>query len=127
MRKLLFWAHLSAGVTAGLFIFIMAATGVLLAFERQAIEFADRELRSVTVPNDAQPRPVADLLQSVRRSGLGEPTAVVVRDDPQASTQFSIGRNKTVFVDPYSGAVLGVSSPAAHQFFSTIERLHRTL
>ncbi len=127
MRKILFWAHLSAGVTAGLFIFIMAATGVLLCFEKQFVDFADRDLRSVTIPNDARPRPVNELIQSVRRSGLGEPTAIVVRDEPQAATQFSIGRGKTVYVDPYSGAVLGVSSQTAHQFFSTIERLHRTL
>ncbi len=127
MRKLFFWAHLSAGVTAGLFIFIMAATGVLLAFEKQITGFADRDIRSVTIPNEAKPRPLRDLLQSLRRSGLGEPTAIILRDPPEAAIQFALGRDKTVYVDPYSGAVLGVSSVAARQFFSAVERLHRSL
>src|SRR3954453_17127979 len=119
IRKVFFWTHLSVGVSAGLFIFVMAATGVLLSFERQTIDFVDRDIRSVTIPNAAQPRPLNELLESVRRSGLGEPTSIVLRDEPQAAVQFSIGRGKTVYVDPYSGAVLGVSSPAAHQFFFT--------
>ena len=35
IRKLVFWGHLVAGVAAGLFILMMATTGLLLSFERQ--------------------------------------------------------------------------------------------
>lgn len=42
IRKTLFWLHLPVGVAAGLFIFIMAATGVVLSFERQITEFIDK-------------------------------------------------------------------------------------
>src|SRR4051812_25068690 len=104
IRKLLFWVHLSAGIATGLFIFIMAATGVVLSFERQLIEFADRDLRIVSVPSDGQPRTINDLLETARRAGVGEPTAVVVPNQPQSAMQFAIGRGKTVYVDPYSGA-----------------------
>ncbi len=127
IRKVLFWLHLSAGVTSGLFIFIMAATGVLLAFERQIADFVDHDIQFVTVPSEAHARPVNDLLNAVRRARMGRPTAIVLRNQPQAATQFSIGRGKTVYVDPYSGAVLGVSSAAAHDFFFNLERLHRAL
>jgi len=127
VRKFLFWVHLVLGVTAGIFIFIMAATGVILAFEKQITNFVDRDIRSVSVPNSAQPRPMNDLLQSVRRAGVGEPSAMVVSNAPQTATQFSMGRGKSIYVDPYSGAVLGASSAAAGGFFSEVERLHRTL
>jgi uncharacterized iron-regulated membrane protein len=127
IRKILFWSHLSAGVIAGLFIFVMAVTGVLLSFERQITDFVDRDLRSVPVPQDAPPLPLNKLLASVRHAGLGEPTAIVLRPQSQAATQFSLGRAKTVYVDPYSGAVLGASSTTVHQFFFGVERLHRTL
>ena len=40
-RKLLFWCHLTAGVTAGIVILIMSVTGVLLAYEKQIISWAD--------------------------------------------------------------------------------------
>jgi uncharacterized iron-regulated membrane protein len=127
IRKTLFWLHLSAGVTAGVFIFSMAATGVVLAFERQIVEFVDSDARSVSVPNDVQPRPMNELLEAVRHSDIGDPTAIAIRNRPQAATQFVIGRSKTVYVDPYCGAVLGVSSARAHEFFFAIERLHRSL
>jgi uncharacterized iron-regulated membrane protein len=126
-RKTVFWLHLLAGVTAGVFILIMAATGVLLSFERQIVEFVDRDIEYVSVPQDPQSGSLNDLLEAVRRAGVGEPAAIVVRNHPQAAMQFSLGRSKTVYVDPYSSAVLGVSSPKIHDFFSAIERLHRSL
>ena len=127
IRKIFFWMHLSAGVAAGVFIFIMSASGVLLAFERQITAFVERDVRSVVVPNEAQPRSMNDLLDAVRRAGVGEPTAIAVRNEPQASAQFSIGRGRTVYVDPYTGAILGPSSARAREFFSTVERFHRAL
>jgi uncharacterized iron-regulated membrane protein len=127
IRKFLFWTHLAIGVTAGVFIFIMAATGVVLAFETQITNFVDRDIRSVSVPNSAQPRPMNDLLEVVRHAGLGEPNAIAVSNAPQSAMQFSIGRGKSIYVDPYSGAILGAGSAAARNFFSEVERLHRTL
>ncbi|HEX4166516.1 MAG TPA: PepSY-associated TM helix domain-containing protein, partial [Bryobacteraceae bacterium] len=127
MRKFLFWVHLVFGVTAGVFIFIMAATGVVLAFERQIIDFADRDIRWVSVPNAVQPRPLNDLREAVERGGAGEPTAIVVRNAPQAAIEVLIGRGNIIYVDPYSGAILGAGSAAAHGFFFEVERLHRAL
>lgn len=105
----------------------MSATGVVLSFERQIIESIDYDLRFVSVPADAQPRPVSELLATVRRAGLGEPTAIAVRNQPNAATQISIGHSNTVYVDPYCGAVIGSSSARARDFFSATERLHRAL
>jgi uncharacterized iron-regulated membrane protein len=115
------------GVSAGTFIFIMAATGVMLAFERQITDFVDRDIRWVSVPYAPDPPPVGDLLEAVRRSGAGEPSAIILWNAAQAATQFSIGRGKTIYVDPYSGAILGPSSAAARNFFSEVEQLHRSL
>ncbi len=119
--------HLSVGVIASIFIFLMASTGVVLAFERQMTAFADRDIRSVSEAFDTQPRPLNDLLQAVRRAGLGDATGIVLRNQPQAATEFVMERGKTVYVDPYSGAVLGVSSAALRDFFGVVERLHRGL
>ena len=89
LRKIFFWLHLSLGVAASTFIFIMAGTGVLLSFERQIIDFVDRDLRTFSTPQDTQPRPVNDLLDAVRRDGLGDPTAIVIHKGPQAATLFT--------------------------------------
>ena len=42
LRRLFFWCHLAAGVTTGVVILIMSATGVLLMYEKQLIEWSDR-------------------------------------------------------------------------------------
>ena len=46
LRRVLFWAHLTAGVCAGLVILIMSVTGVLLTYEKQLIEWSDRMYRA---------------------------------------------------------------------------------
>jgi uncharacterized iron-regulated membrane protein len=127
IRKLFFWVHLVLGVAAGVFIFVMAATGVALAFERQITDFVDRDIRWVTVPSTVQPRPMSDLVETARCSGAGDPAAIVVRNEPQATVQLSMGRGKAIYIDAYSGAILGSGSPTARAFFSQIERLHRGL
>ncbi len=127
VRKTIFWLHLGGGVLAGIFIFVMAATGVVLAFEPQILEFVDRDVQSVATTQDAQQIPTNTLLHAVRRAGEGEPTAISIRHQAQATVQFSIGRGKAVYVDPYSSAVLGSSSQKAQEFFQAVERLHRTV
>ena len=127
LRKVFFWLHLSVGVAAGLFIFVMAATGVMLSFERQIVELVDRNVRLVSVPSEGKAMALNQQLDLIRRAGMGDPTAFVLSNRAQAATQFAIGRGKIAYVDPYSGALLGGSSARAHDFFSTIERLHRTL
>jgi uncharacterized iron-regulated membrane protein len=127
IRKVFFWLHLSAGVAAGIFIFGMAATGVLLSFERQITDFADRDNRAVSAPQGAQPRPANELLDVVRRAGLGDPSAIIVRNQRYAIAQISLGRGKSVYIDPYTAAVLGPGSERSHTFFFAVERLHRAL
>jgi len=44
-RKILFWIHLTAGVSAGIVILILSITGVLLSFERQIKKRSDQAYR----------------------------------------------------------------------------------
>ena len=60
-RQILFWLHLAAGLIAGVVIFIMCVTGALLAFERQTIEWAERDVRYVAVRSEPRLEP-ADVL-----------------------------------------------------------------
>jgi uncharacterized iron-regulated membrane protein len=126
-RRILSWAHLCIGVVAGAAIFIMSATGVLLAFERQVLRFVDRDLRTVSAPCDTSPRRLGEMLATVAASFGSLPSAVVIRPGASASVEFTFGRDRNVYVDPYTGAVLGEGSKAAREFFAAVERWHRTL
>ena len=41
LRRFVFWMHLVAGVSAGLVVLMMSVTGVILAYEKQIIRWAD--------------------------------------------------------------------------------------
>lgn len=121
LRTGFFWFHLTIGSLAGLVILVMCLTGILLAFERQ-INAWDASRYRVTV-SEHLPRISLDrLLQSHRK-----PSMVTVRSDVRAPLEFIYGRERTAFVDPYTGAVLGQGSKSIRQFFSTVEKCHRAL
>ena len=75
-RRVLFWIHLTAGWVAGLIILVMSVTGVLLAYKRQIVNWADRGFRSHSAPQELC-LPVDDLLaklQAKSASSTGETT-----------------------------------------------------
>src|SRR5690349_5978118 len=99
----------------------MCLTGILLAFERQ-INGWDASRHRVTASQNAPRIPLDRLLQSRRK-----PSMVTVRSDPHAALEFVYGRERTAFVDPYTGSILGQVSKSIRQFFSTVEKWHRAL
>jgi uncharacterized iron-regulated membrane protein len=50
---------------------------------------------------------------------------VTVRSDPRAPVELNFGRERTLFVDPYTAEVLGQSSPSVRSFFRTVTEWHR--
>jgi uncharacterized iron-regulated membrane protein len=124
-RKVLFWMHLTAGVTAGLVILVMSVTGVLLTYERQMTEWSDGY--SVTPPTpDARPLGVEQLTVIAREGRRGELASITLRSEP-APAAFSFGRGPIVFLDPYTGKVLGEGSGRARAFFRGVTDWHRWL
>lgn len=124
LRKLIFWPHLVIGVVAGLVILVMSATGVLLMYERQIVERADRGVR---VAPSAARMPVEALLAEVRRARGAAPTSLTMRAAPDAPALVAFGRDETVLVDPYTGTLLGPSAPKSRAFFHEVTELHRWL
>ncbi|MFI5076455.1 MAG: PepSY-associated TM helix domain-containing protein [Vicinamibacteria bacterium] len=128
IRTVFFWLHLAAGVTAGVVVFIMSATGVLLTFEKQLVYYADTRHISLTPPPSAAPLPLDALLARVRAGGLaGEPSAVAVRRDPAAPVALTIGQGVVTYADPYSGRLLGRGDAGVRAFFRGVTDWHRWL
>lgn len=126
MRKAIFWIHLSVGVVASLVILIMSVTGVLLMYQRQITNWADGI--SLQPPSASASRlPVETLLQKVTETESGTLTAMTISSDPVTAASFSFGREKTVFVDPYTGTILGYGSKRVRAFFQLMIDWHRWL
>ncbi|MCW1923199.1 PepSY domain-containing protein [Luteolibacter arcticus] len=122
IRKLVFWAHLVAGVSAGLLILMMASTGVLLSFERQITEATDGfKLEPATKPANPEG------LVSLRQSDLKGATGLMVFSDATQPAAFQFGKEKTLFVHPETGVVLGEGAKKTRAFFQFVTGLHRWL
>jgi uncharacterized iron-regulated membrane protein len=125
LRTCLFWLHLFCGVVAGAVIFIMSVTGVLLTYQRQITAWADTrgyqiEPTSQRLSADAIVNKVAAVRPDL------SPTAVMIRSDPKAPAALTIGAGRQLFVDPYSGAVLGEGNgQAVRAFFRVMVEWHR--
>lgn len=128
LRKIIFWCHLPVGVIAGVVILIMCVTGVLLSYEKQITAWADtRGYRSAPPTPETQHLPVETLITKARESRGETPTAVTMKSDPSAPAEIAFGRETTIFVNPYSGAILGEGSQKTRNFFRVVTDWHRWL
>jgi uncharacterized iron-regulated membrane protein len=127
IRKVLFWIHLAAGVSTGVIILVMSFTGVVLALKPQILAWSERQVRTVT-PQD-QPRlgPQALLRAASQGRPDAAPVSLAINRDPAAAAAVGLGRDGTVYVDPYNGTVLGTGSVRLNQFFQTMTNWHRWL
>lgn len=122
-RKSLFWAHLVAGVAAGLFILLMSVTGVLLTYEAQIQAWADRyEIAATGAPLPADRLAEIALAETDMRAG-----ALVFANDPGAAVTATVGREGKLHIDPYSGEALGAGATGVADFFHSVTALHRWL
>ena len=127
-RSILFWLHLACGAAAGVVILIMCVTGVALTYEKQMLEWADR--RAWTAPSQAGARPLSPetLLAKVIEAQPGAaPTGLTLRADASAPATVILEGNKTLLVDPYTGATIGEPPSAMRSFFRTMTAWHRYL
>ena len=117
--------HLTAGVTAGLVILVMSVTGVLLTYERQITEWADGHSVTPPAPNARRSASSSSRRSRARAGATSSPRSRCVRS--RAPAAFSFGRGPILFLDPYSGKILGEGSRRARAFFRTVTDWHRWL
>jgi uncharacterized iron-regulated membrane protein len=124
-RRILFWAHLSCALAAGVFIFAMSITGALLTYEHQMVDRAAR--RNHVQTGDGQPLD-ADRLAALAPQGpqAGRPS-LVFEADPQAPVTISRGREGSVLLNPQDGSVITDASAGTREFFRVVENWHRRL
>jgi len=126
-RTIIFWCHLATGLVAGSVVALMSVTGVLLMYEQQIVEWADRDLRTVQ-PSSAARLSVERLLAEVLAARPGAtPSSVTLQSDPAAAAVVSLGREQSLYVDPSTGRVIGEGSRKIRGAFQSITAWHRWL
>jgi len=124
-RQILFWLHLAAGLIAGVVIFIMCVTGALLAFERQTIEWVERDVRHVAVSLEPKLEAADVLAKVIEAKPDVKPASIAIRNEPGAAWEISLGRDGVVFADPYTGAITGESNKKVRNVMSKLREWHR--
>jgi uncharacterized iron-regulated membrane protein len=128
-RTVLFWLHLIAGTVAGVVVLIMSVTGVLLMYEKQMIAWADTRSYQAGPPSPgAAPLPVETLLARVREERPNVTPATITRKaDVNAPVAVGLGREGNIYVNAYTGAILGAGSQGTRDFFRSMTDWHRWL
>jgi len=131
-RRVWRW-HFWAGLAAAPVLLVVALTGALYTF-RAEIEDAARPELAFVEPG-ASSKPLDEVLAAVRAAHPDQkPVRATVSSDPARSVTVLVepasgppsGTARAVFVNPYTGAVLG-DGPARSPFFAGVLKLHRTL
>jgi uncharacterized iron-regulated membrane protein len=123
-RNGLFWIHLAVGTLGGIVIFIMSVTGVALTYEKQVIEWADRQAWTAPAAGGTHRAPEELLEKAAAFSGL-PPTGITLRARADAPATVTLEGNKSLLVDPYTGAVIGEPPAGLRSFFRTMTTWHR--
>lgn len=128
IRKVFFWTHLSIAVCAGAVILLMAATGLLLAFEAQIQGFADREARRVEPVAGSAAAAVESVLAGIAKERAElRVSSVTLRRDPAEAMSLALGRAGVLYVDPYRARVNGAGAAGVRRALRTVTDLHRYL
>ena len=125
LRRVIFWCHLAAGLVAGTIVFIMSVTGVLLTYEKQIASWADMRAYRVA-PGITRLSPDTIVGSARAAAGGAAPTLLTVWADPAAPAAVALGP-RTIYVDPYTGQVLGEPNAQPRTFFRTMTAWHRWL
>jgi len=130
MRKTLFQIHRWLGITAGLVLALVGATGALMSFEPELVRWLDAAVLTVDAGHGtplAAPQLLSRLHDAHPQRRI---TSLALWRDPRAAARvvFAVPgdrRGEALYVDPASAALLGASRGDA--FFHVVEDLHRRL
>jgi uncharacterized iron-regulated membrane protein len=127
VRTTIFWLHLAIGCIAGLVILVMSVTGFLLAFERQINAVVDAPTVLQGQLDSSPQEPLDQLLATLLISGQGTPSEFVLRNSANAPVEAGFGRERTLYLNPWTGEIIGQPSERTRAFFAAVERFHRSL
>ena len=141
LRSTLSWLHRWLGLVSGILVFLISISGAVYVFEKEIFQAVHRDLLRVE-PGTGERKPLSELLP-VAQAALGEERKIgwfVARTDPGASWSFrsratndsaltyfgELEHDLEVYVDPWTGRVLGVLDRRL-EFFQLVKMFHWSL
>jgi len=125
-RKFIFWSHLVVGISVGVVVFIMSATGVLLTYEKQVKEWD--ESRHTSLPVSNQKRLSTDQVLDIVRLKHPQETHFYIRWVNEQGRPIPVwAGGKRYLISAYSGEILQTGESLVIEVFHVLTDLHRWL
>jgi uncharacterized iron-regulated membrane protein len=121
--------HLWLGLITGLVVFIVAITGSIFTFEEEIRSVTDKQLLEVGInKSENYPRKSIAEMTAIVKEKFPKPPLKSIRisNEPNASVEFILKDKTSIYINPYSGQILGTGNHDT-DFFGTVLRLHRSL
>ncbi|MGF7231526.1 PepSY-associated TM helix domain-containing protein [Arachidicoccus sp.] len=144
VNRVITWLHLWLGLVSGIIVFIVSITGCLFSFQKEITEMTHKKELFVTPPTkDAEFLPLSVLKEKAQTAlGSKEPvTYITTYARPDRSWEFmaykeddthaitfaqSVKYYESVFVNPYTGSIIG-RIDYMHNFFVIVKYIHWSL
>lgn len=130
-RNLWFQLHWFIGITAGLILAFVGATGALLSFEADLLKLLNPGILRIESQGAARLSPnllLEKIQQQVPDKKLNSLTRSTADDEPariQFAPEGKARRGEMRYVNPYTGQLL--ENPQGREFFRIVTQLHRNL
>jgi uncharacterized iron-regulated membrane protein len=126
LRTVLFWVHLTIGVAAGLPILVMCTTGALLTYQIQLQAWIDHwGIQSRPALPGAQALTIEDLIAITHRNRGVNPRSFTVFREPGRPVEVELnGVAEPLYLDAYTGSVIGGPSRKTREFFGLVRAWH---
>ena len=125
-RKIVFWSHLTVGVSLGVLIILLSITGAMLAFDNQFREHAYKNEYSVIPQANQLSLNTIYNLPDISLDNR-KPKSIIIYPDQEDALRFAFGHGSFLFVDPYTGEVMGNHRIKTVNFMNSIFLLHGSL
>lgn len=124
-QELVLDLHLWLGLISGLIVFVLCLSGTLLVLQDPLERHFNQQVLRVQPTPGSSPMPLEQLVPQL---AAGQDfSGILIPHDPQQAIQLQKGRAPGVYVNPYSGEILGELNPQLRASFMVFFRLHRWL
>jgi uncharacterized iron-regulated membrane protein len=127
-RAVLFWVHLGLGLSVALPVFVMCVTGAVLAYKIQIETWIDLwGVKSIASSPGAQALTIESLIETIHKNQGMDPQSITIYRDPAKPVEVDFGTHGPLYLDAYSGRIIGGHSRKTHQFFEKVLAWHVVL
>lgn len=127
IRKTFFWTHLVVGLVAGFVVFTLCLTGALITFDKQIVNWAERDVRALPPSGAAVRVAPSVLIANAAQLNGSRITNVEWFADPKMPVRVYFEDRSLALFNSWTGEPLGHGAVALRNFFRISTQVHVNL